>query len=370
MLERSPEQRTKLPVHIETIKGRHYWVEIEVQDDPRDSQRKIFFLYDVSEIHDLRRLLKERVQFHDLVGKSKPMQLLYQQIRDLAQVDSTVLIEGETGTGKELVARALHFSSHRRDKPFIAVNCAGLTESLLGSQLFGHKRGAFTGAIADHKGVFEAANGGTLFLDEIGDIPMSVQTSLLRVLQEKEITRLGESEPRKIDVRVLAATQHDLSQGVEKGNFRADLLYRVRVARIQLPLLRGRREDIPMLVGFFLGQARAATGKSVQDVSNEAMDLLLEYPWPGNVRELRNAIEFAVIRCKGSVIQAEDLPPEVVDLSDPQSSYVGTHENEEQRLLDALERAEGNRTIAARLLGIGRTTLYRRLAELGIKSEK
>ncbi|MEW6299525.1 MAG: sigma 54-interacting transcriptional regulator [Thermodesulfobacteriota bacterium] len=382
LLAHPPQQRAKVPVHLETPDGRHYWMEIDVRDDPRDPQRKIFFLYDVSEVHGLRRLLDEKTQFQDLVGKSKPMQLVYQQIREVSKVDATVLIEGETGTGKELVARAIHFSSHRKDKPFIAVNCAGLTDSLLSSQLFGHKRGAFTGAVEDHKGLFEAANGGTLLLDEIGDIPMNVQTSLLRVLQEKEIIRLGESKPRTIDVRVIAATQHNLSDEVAKGNFRADLLYRIRVVRIQLPPLRERREDVPLLVAWFLGQYRAATGKPVQDVSNEAMRVLLTYAWPGNIRELKSAIEFAVIRSQGSVIQREDLPVEITHAAyspSPPDDRRRHHitslspcslQQEKQRILAALERAGGNRTVAARLLGIGRTTLYRRLAECGIKEEK
>jgi len=293
---------------------------------------------------------------------------VYEQIREVARVDSTVLIEGDTGTGKELVARAIHNSSHRAGKPFIAVNSAGLTDSLLASQLFGHKRGAFTGAIEDHKGVFEAAEGGTLFLDEIGDIPLNVQTSLLRVLQEREITRLGESKPRRVDVRVLAATHRSLAEEVEKGNFRADLLYRVRVARIQLPPLRRRREDIPLLVGLFLGQCAAATGKTVQEVSPAAMDLLLDYDWPGNVRELKSAIEFGMIRCKTAAIEPDDLPPEVVGFSSPPAPPAEPVD-ERQRLLQALERANGNRTVAARLLGISRATFYRRLAELDISVE-
>lgn len=368
MSECPPDKRTKVPLRAETG-SRCYWMEVDVRDDPRDSAKKVFFFYDVTEVHDLRRLLNEKAQFQELVGKGKAMEVVYQQIRDLTQVDATVLIEGETGTGKELVARAIHFSSRRKDKPFVPVNCAGLTESLLGSQLFGHRRGAFTGAIQDHKGVFESANGGTILLDEIGDVPMSVQTSLLRVLQEREITRLGESEPRKIDVRVLVATQHDLNEEVDKGNFRADLLYRIRVARIHLPLLRERREDIPPLAGFFLGQARAVTGKSVEEISNEAMDLLLEYGWPGNVRELRNVIEFSMIRCRGAVIQADDLPPEVIDWRYPKLAS-NEYADEKEQLLNALDHAKGNRTVAARLLGIGRTTLYRRLAELDIKSGK
>ncbi len=365
------EGRTKVSAHTEVPGGRHYWMEIDVQDDPRDSQRKIFFFYDVSDVQDLRRLLDEKGKFHDLIGKSKPMQLLYQQIQEVAQVDWTVLIEGETGTGKELVARAIHSSSHRENKPFIALSCAGLTESLLTSQLFGHKRGAFTGAIADHEGLFEAANGGTLFLDEIGDISTSVQTSLLRVLQEKEITRLGESKPRKIDVRVLTATHRNLVEEVEKGNFRSDLLYRIRVARIKLPSLQERRDDIALLVEWFLGQCRAATGKPVHEVSDEAIWKLMEYPWPGNVRELQSAVEFAVMRCQGSVLQANHLPPEIAEIPTPPSPSQTPHgADEKQRVLYALKSAKGNRTTAAKLLGISRATLYRRLADLGISAGK
>ncbi|MCS6926762.1 MAG: sigma 54-interacting transcriptional regulator [Candidatus Binatia bacterium] len=367
MAQKPPQRRTRVLVRSETPDGRHYWIEIDIQDDPRNPQRKIFFLYDVSEVHDLRRLLDEKAQFYDLVGKSRPMALVYQQIRDVARVDSTVLIEGETGTGKELVARAIHAASHRRDKPFVTVNCAGLTESLVASQLFGHKRGAFTGAIADHQGLFEAANGGTLFLDEIGDLPLPIQTSLLRVLQEREIVRLGESRARKIDVRILAATHRQLSEEVAKGNFRADLLYRIRVARIHLAPLRERREDIPLLASTFLRQCRAATGKPVQEISNEAMGLLLAYPWPGNVRELKNAVEFAVIRCRDTVIRPEDLPPEILDLQPERVSRGESPSvDEKTRLLSALATAKGNRTVAARLLGVSRATFYRRLAAFAV----
>ena len=366
MFKRPLEQRTKVPVHIEVPSGQHYWMEIEVQDDPRDSQGKIFFFYDMSEVHNLRRLLDEKAQFHELIGKSKPMTLIYQRIREVAQVDATALIEGETGTGKELVARAIHASSHRKAGPFIAINCAGLTDSLVESQLFGHKRGSFTGALTDHQGLFEAANGGTLLLDEIGDISLTLQTNLLRVLETREITRIGESRLRKVDVRVLAATNRNLSEEMEKGNFRADLFYRLRVARINLPALRERREDIPLLVGFFLSQSRAATGKPVQEVSHEAMRLLLEYRWPGNVRELKNAIEFTVIHCGGPVIHAEDLPPELIEAVSPGPSFDDTPQDERERLTAALERARGNRTAAARLLGISRATLYRHLEKFGI----
>ena len=367
MCTRPLEARQKVPVHADMPGGRHYWMDIEVQNDPYDPRRRIFFLYDMSEVHDLRRLLDDKARFQDLVGKSEPMMRVYRLIRQMAKVDTTVLIEGETGTGKELVARAIHDTSRRQGQPFIAVNCAGLSESVLGSQLFGHKRGAFTGAIADHQGLFEAAHKGTLFLDEIGDLSLNVQISLLRALQEREITRLGESTPRKIDVRILAATQHNLADLVREGDFRADLLYRIRVVRISLPRLRERREDIPLLVSTFLAEHRVALDKPVQEVSHEAMQLLLKYAWPGNVRELKSSIEFAVIHCQGSVIQAEDLPPELGygDASGASSDVLPTDEKE--RLLAAIEQAGGNRRRAACLLGISRATLYRRLTAHGIR---
>jgi PAS domain S-box-containing protein len=367
LIQKPVEERAKISVYLDRTDGRRLWLEVDVKDDPRDARRKIFFLYDVTEVHDLRRLLDERAHFHDLLGKSKAMQLVYEQIRNLARVDSTVLIEGETGTGKELVARAIHFSSHRKDKPFVAVNCAGLTESLLSSQLFGHKRGAFTGAVEDRQGLFEAANGGTLLLDEIGDIPMPVQNQLLRVLQEREIVRLGETRPRPIDVRILAATHRNLSEEAANGRFRSDLFYRIRVARISLPALRARREDIPVLAASFLPQFSAASAKRVSEISQEALTLLVDYHWPGNVREFRSAIEFAVIRCAGSVIRADDLPPEIFEPAEfDRAIATDPLMDEKSRFLQALERSRGNRALAARLLGISRATLYRRLADLKI----
>ena len=371
LVKKSAAERYKISLHLDRSDGRRLWLEADVKDDPRDGRGKIFFLYDVTEAHDLRLLLDGRAQFHDLLGKSQAMQRVYQQIRDVAGVDATVLIEGETGTGKELVARAIHASSHRKDKPFVAVNCAGLTESLLSSQLFGHRRGAFTGAIEDHQGLFEAANSGTLLLDEIGDIPLPVQNQLLRVLQEREIVRLGESRPRKIDVRVLAATHKSLNDEAAKGNFRSDLLYRIRVARISVPPLRDRREDIPLLTASFLAQFSAANGKRVSDLSQEALRLLADYSWPGTVRELGSAIEFATIYCRGAVIQTDDLPPELLDPVDFAAAIPGDPLGDEKaRFLDALSRSRGNRALAARLLGISRATLYRRLADLNIQSEE
>lgn len=364
MATRPQERREKVSLSFETAAGERRAIDVEVHDEPRDPRRKILFFYDVSEVQDLRRELEGRGQFHDLVGRSAPMVQVIQNIRDLWTVDATVLIDGETGTGKELVARAIHDGSARRNKPFVAVNCASLSESLLTSQLFGHRRGAFTGAMQDQKGLFEAADGGTIFLDEIGDVPMAVQTNLLRVLQEREITRIGDSQPRRIDVRVLAATNRSLAAEVEKGTFRMDLLYRLRVARIHLPALRDRRNDIPMLVKHFLGQLRAATGKPVEDVGHEALRLLLAHDWPGNVRELKSALEFAVIHCRRNTVQAEDLPPEVVQGPPlPRIDLATGTSGEKSRIIAALHQCSGSRARAARLLGISRATFYRKISQ-------
>ena len=357
------DERGKFVVHFTPPGLSPRRLEIDVHDDPRDARAKMFFLYDVTEIHTLRKQLEDKSQFHDLIGKCPPMQDVYRQIRNLSQVDSTVIIEGETGTGKELVARALHDSSPRKDKPFLAVNCAGLTESLLGSQLFGHKKGAFTGANSDHRGFFESAQGGTIFLDEIGDMPAPVQTSLLRVLQEKEITRLGESQPRKVDVRIVCATHQNLQEQVDRNAFRADLLYRIRVGRIHLPPLRERKEDIPLLIWSFVSQCRQAMGKLfVQDVSPGALTLLARYQWPGNIRELKSVIEYAVLQCEGDTIQPCHFPPELLESAPPVSETV----KDRERLLGALKEAKGNRAKAAQRLGISRATFYRWLDDLNV----
>ncbi|HYL97939.1 MAG TPA: sigma 54-interacting transcriptional regulator, partial [Blastocatellia bacterium] len=412
LMERAAGERSTATVQLFGPEGRRYWVEVEIEDDPRDPRRKMFFLYDVSETYNLRSLVDDKAKFHDLIGQSTAMALVYQQIQDIARVDTSVLLEGETGTGKELAAHAIHYASSRKGKPFIAVNCAGLSESLLSSQLFGHKRGAFTGAVADQKGVFEAADGGTLFLDEIGDIPLNMQSSLLRALQEKEITRLGETKPRRVNVRVIAATHRNLAQEVAAGRFRSDLLYRIRVAEIHLPPLRTRREDIPLLVRWFLGQFQPDSNSRKLELSRDAMDILMGYNWPGNVRELRSAVEVAVIRCQGRSIQPANLPESIVGggsrrtgpetvggidrgtgggtvggkatdyrspsrksepvasesrASDTRAPDSCRPDSRRQRVLDALESSGGNRAAAARKLGISRSTLYLWLDELGIK---
>ncbi|MGQ0556983.1 MAG: sigma-54 interaction domain-containing protein [Nitrospiraceae bacterium] len=367
LIDTASDRRKTCVVGIEG--PRPSWVEIEVHGDPRHPGRHIVIVHDRTELHTLRRVLNEQASFHDLVGKNPAMLRTYQLVRDVAQVDTTVLIEGETGTGKELIARAIHSCSGRKHKPFIAANCAGLTDSILTSQLFGHKRGSFTGAVNDQQGLFEAAEGGTLFLDEIGDIPPQVQTALLRVLQEKEITRLGEATPRKVDVRVVAATHHNLSEDVVRGSFRADLLYRIRIARVQLPPLRERREDIPLLVQSFLGQICTATGKTIERLNPDTLRLLMSHAWPGNVRELKSAIEFAVISCKTKEVLPIDLPPEIISAPVVPSLSVWIplpNRDEKSRFLAALSDANGNRTEAARRLGVSRATFYRRLVELDI----
>jgi PAS domain S-box-containing protein len=344
------------------------WVELEVRDDPRDPAGRIFYLYDVSDVHDLRKRLTHERRGR-LVGDSEAMREVYESISQVAQGDWTVLVEGETGTGKELVAQAIHQASTRRSGPFVAVNCAGLTESILGSQLFGHVRGAFTGAVSDREGVFEAAGGGTLFLDEIGDVALPVQSALLRALQEREITRLGETRPRKVDVRIVTATNRDLHKLVSQGLFRQDLLYRILAARLRVPPLRDRRQDVPLLVASFLAEERVTAGKLVADVSQEAMAQLTRYHWPGNVRELRGAVEYAVVRCRGRRIEVEDLPAEVAQVGGASPAGVApvAPDNERDRVVAALRRAGGNRAKAARLLGMGRATLYRRLRDLDIR---
>ncbi len=354
-------ERTRVSLDWSDQAGNRFWVDVDVHDEPGDPKQRILLFHDVSEVHELRRQLDDADRFEEIIGRSPAMHDVFHLIEDLASVDATVLVEGETGTGKELVARALHSRSLRSKAPFVAVNCGGLTESLVASQLFGHRRGSFTGAVQDQLGVFEAAEGGAVFLDEIGDIPPAVQTSLLRVLQEKEITRLGENHPRKVDVRVIAATHRNLDDAVATGRFRADLLYRIRVARIRVPPLRERLQDLQPLAVRFLGDFRARTGKPVRGLSAPSMRCLTDHPWPGNVREMQGAIEFAAIRTRTDLIEVEDLPPELRT-----NEILPRPGDDPARFLDALRQARGNRTEAARLLGISRATFYRRVAEMDL----
>jgi PAS domain S-box-containing protein len=311
-----------------------------------------------------------RSRYGQMIGKSAPMQRLYRMIEEVSVGDWPVLIEGETGVGKELVARAIHAAGPRSNQPFIPTNTAGLTDALVASQLFGHRRGAFTGAERDQKGLFETAEGGTLFLDEIGDVSEAVQTSLLRVLEEKEITRVGDSLPRKVDVRIICATNGSLRERLASGHFRKDFLYRLQVARIEVPALRERRDDIPLLIEAFLAKARAMTGKSLTGLTPDAMQRMLSYVWPGNIRELRNAIDYVAIHSKGPLAQSRDLPPELVKTPAIQpggSSSPISQDDERANLIAALKENDGVRARAARTLGISRATLYRKLAAFGIQ---
>ncbi len=360
----TPAETDPVTATLEHDDETSYRVEIEVRPDPRDEARHILVFYDVTEVHELRRLLDDRERFHDLVGTSAPMQDAFEQIRSVADVKTTVLIQGETGTGKELAAQAIHDESPRAEGPFVTVNCAALNPDLAGSRLFGHRKGAFTGATEDREGYFEAADGGTLFLDEIGDVPLDVQRQLLRVLEEEAVTRLGETESRPIDVRIVAATHRNLDEEVENDRFRQDLLYRIRIARVTLPPLRDRRSDLPLLVRTFLREIRARTGAEVDGVSDAALRHLLDYDWPGNVRELRNGLEAALIRASGEVLRVDDLPPEIRDAP---AAEAPSSPDEAERIRAALEQTDGNRTEAAELLGISRATLYRRLDEYDIE---
>jgi PAS domain S-box-containing protein len=325
----------------------------------------VIVLRDVTRERKLEETLGRRERMHALVGTSRAMQDLYRLIEQVAATDSTILIQGESGTGKELVADAIHRCSARAGGPFVKVNCSALSEGLLESELFGHARGAFTGATHDRAGRFEQANGGTLLLDEIGDLSPGIQVKLLRVLQEREIERVGENRVRAVDVRILAATHRSLRRRVEEGSFREDLFYRLNVIPIHLVPLRQRREDIPALVKTFVEELREVTGKRARGVSGDAMRILMDHDWPGNVRELRNAVEHALVKSQGQVLQGEDLPREFLERI---PTAPGPMPGERQRLLDALERSEWNRTRAAQDLGIDRSTLWRRMRKLGIQA--
>jgi len=298
-----------------------------------------------------------------LIARSQPMRRAIDTALRVAAVDSTILILGESGTGKERVARLIHQTSGRREGPFVSVNCAAMPENLLESELFGHVQGAFSGAAADRIGLFEAASGGTLFLDEVGETSPSMQSSLLRALQERRIRRVGESTDRAIDVRILAATNRELVRAVKEGQFREDLLYRLRVIEIRLPPLRERRDDVLELARAFIEQAAASTGRRVTGLAPEAADRLLRHDWPGNVRELENAMERAVVLCKGRRITSEDLPAELTSLSRTTGGRT-LEQIEQQHILTVLEDNQGHRARTAAELGIGIATLYRKLKQL------
>jgi len=319
------------------------------------------------EIDQLKRKLKGKTSYYEIIGNHHTMLNLYELI-DLAQNSSaSVLIGGESGTGKEIIAHAIHRSSRRSDGPFVKVNCAALAESLLESELFGHVKGAFTDAVRDRKGRFEAAHGGTIFLDEIGDLPLSVQIKLLRVLQEKTVERVGENRPVTVDVRVIAATHRDLPRLIQEGTFREDLYYRLNVLPVRVPPLRERKTDIPLLLEHFLKKFREETGKYITGCDQGALDSIMRYPWPGNVRELENAIEYAFVTCRGDKIKAPNLPAHLGQYSALEAGGPQTMEGAAEgkaAILSALEKTGGNKTKAARLLGCSRVALWKKMKRL------
>jgi two-component system, NtrC family, response regulator AtoC len=308
----------------------------------------------------------------ELIGESRSLQAVYRVIEAVKENKSTVLVSGESGTGKELVARTIHQRGPLAERPFIAINCAGLSETLLDSQLFGHRRGAFTGAVADHDGVFRAAHGGTLFLDEVSEIPLSLQPKFLRAVQEREVTPLGASVPVQVDVRLIAATNRDLEAEVRTGTFRADLFYRLNVVHIEMPPLRAHPEDIPLLVEHFLQSFSRQYRVSPKRVTAEALERLTAYAWPGNIRELQNLIERAFALSTAETITLEDLPPAVAGWVAPEvatedEGELPTLGDAERRLIaGALRRSGGNKKEAARLLGIDRQRLYRKIEKYGL----
>ncbi len=317
----------------------------------------------VQENEALRAALKREYGFHDVVSKSASMQRVFELAQAAAKSPSTILVLGESGSGKEVLARAIHAESPRAGGPFVAVSCAALPETLLESELFGHERGAFTGAVARRKGKFEAAHGGTLFLDEVGDISAKLQLDLLRVLEERRIHRLGGNEVVEVDARVIAATNRDLARAVASGGFREDLYYRLCVIPITLPPLRDRREDIPMLVQHFAARLTLDLGRRIDGVSPEAMAALVAHSWPGNVRELRNVLERGAVVAKGSVIQLADLGlrQDEAALSRDAAIPLSLEAVEKRHVAEVLAHAGGNVTHAARILGIDRMTLYNKI---------
>jgi len=316
----------------------------------------------------LSSILKGKDSFHGIIGKSRPVQGVFDLITDSAQSLAPIIIYGESGTGKELVAAAIHKLGGRKSGPFVKVNCAALTESLLQSELFGHVKGAYTGADRNRKGRFELADGGDIFLDEIGDIPLSMQVKILRVLQEKEFERVGDNTPIKVDVRIISATHRDLSEMIARNEFREDLFYRLNVIPIRLPPLRERREDLPLLIEHFIEENRFKTGKDITGISNEAMNLLMSYSCPGNIRELLNAIEYGFVVSRQAYIDECHLP-ETIRNKRSQRLAVGDHRGEKDRIVEAIRQAGGKKIEAAQLLGISRQALWKKVKKLGIKAD-
>jgi len=346
-----------------------------VSEPGADDARVVGIIRDVSEYNELKRVAAQRHKFFGLVSRSPRMQEVFRLVDTISPSDTSVLITGESGTGKELIASAIRESSLRRKGPFLKINCSALTETLLESELFGHEKGAFTGAVAQKKGKFEAADGGTVFLDEVGDMSLGLQAKLLRLLQEQEFQRVGGTRTLQVDVRIIAATNKDLKTEIETGRFREDIYYRLCVIPIHLEPLRERPEDIPLLVHHFMEVFSQKYRRPIEELSERALHLLTRYPWPGNVRELQNVIEYAFVCCNGPRLMREHLPVEIrrsvpggglPDAGSPEEAD-GELGPLKQRITDLLQTHGGNRGEVARILGISRTTLWRRMKDLGIR---
>ena len=333
---------------------------------------------EVRALRDENRQLKEelgrRYEYDNIIGRSEPMQEIFATIERVAPTRATVLLAGESGVGKDLIARAIHFHSPRRDRPLVKINCTAIPENLMESELFGYEKGAFTGAVTSKPGKFEQADTGTVFLDEIGDVPGPIQVKLLRILQEREFERLGSNVTRHTDVRIIAATNQDLRAALEQGTFREDLYYRLNVVPLNIPPLRERKPDIPFLANHFIRKLAADSGSAVESITDAAMERLMAYHWPGNVRELENVIERSLVLCRGSQLDAGDVRLESAPRPRSQNGQhflpegLTLDQYEQELIREALRRADGNKSHAARLLGLTRNALRYRLTQMGLEA--
>ncbi|MEE9606074.1 MAG: sigma-54 dependent transcriptional regulator, partial [Candidatus Scalindua sp.] len=331
----------------------------------------VMIIRDETRLVELESDLHERQQFHNIIGKNEKLQKIYSFIEALGNTQTTVLITGENGTGKGLLAEALHYHAKDSKKPFVWVDCASLSDNLLESELFGHVKGAFTGAVSDRVGRFQKADGGTIFLDEIGDISNKMQLRLLRVLQEMEFERVGDSTPIKVNVRVIAATNQNLRKNVRLGKFREDLYYRLKVVELTMPPLRDIREDIPLLVNHFIEKLNKKLNKNIKSLSADIQKLFMVYKWPGNIRELHHVLEYAFVLCNKSVITIDNLSPDFKNVSVADIQPLERKKrNDRQAIVQALEKTGWNKAKAARLLGIGRRTLYLKIEKYNITENR
>jgi len=358
--------RLEYPLTLTTKGGEQRRVDFTatmVRDDANQCVGIVASFRDMTELMELQRRSAEISQFDNIIGGDRKMQSVYQQIVDVAQYDFPVHLFGETGTGKELVANAIHNESRRGGAPFVPINCGALPEGLIESELFGHVKGAFSGAIRDKKGRFELADGGTVFLDEVAELSKPLQVKLLRFLQEGTFEKVGGERTVDINVRVISATNKDLKKEVQRNNFREDLFYRLNVIPIHIPPLRERRNDIPLLVDHFLKQVAERSERPAPRFSESALSVMMDYAWPGNVRELQNAVQFAIVKCKDMVITQDDLPLELRQLQSPGMRRGPIRKLDAQAVQEALNKTGGNKARAARELGVGRATLYRFISD-------